>query len=86
MDKIYRGIGKEQSIHVVISEGKIIQLDDGSIWEVYPGDIIKKMLWHETQKVIVLKNDNDIYPYRLKNLFTSDEEVVVARLISESKD
>jgi len=69
--QIYTGLGREHLIMEVKSGGLFIQLDDASRWRM--GDISKTVLWLPSARVVVEKNDSDMYPYRLENLEIKEE-------------
>jgi len=56
----------------VSSDGQIVKLEDGSIWEVDPVDAIDSMLWLPTSDIIVCDG---------KLINTDDNETVSARRI-----
>jgi hypothetical protein len=75
---IYYVTGSEHWIQEISGGGKIIILEDGSIWEVSPIDVIDSALWLPTSNIIVVL-DVGPYPYKLIN--TDDKETVNAKLI-----
>jgi hypothetical protein len=68
--KTYKRVGEKSSILKVNKDGTVVTLSDGSRWTMREGDISKAITWYPTQHIIVMENDSDIYPYRLKNLNT----------------
>jgi len=68
--KTYKRVGEKLSIRKVKEDGTVVTLSDGSRWKMREGDISKAITWYPTQHIIVMENDSDIYPYRLKNLNT----------------
>jgi len=57
--------------------GKIIKLEDGSLWSVEPLDRIDSALWLSLDNITVIEGDDLKYPYKLVN--TDENEVVNAR-------
>lgn len=53
---------------------------DGSRWSINPGDLSKVVCWSPTSRVIVEKNENAVYPYKITNLDTSAPDEVLASL------
>lgn len=80
--KIYLGIGSEHWIRKVINNGKIIILEDGSLWEVSPLDQIISSLWLPTSSIYVVQTNNPFYPYKLIN--TDDDESVQAKYLGQT--
>lgn len=63
------------------SGGRIISLEDGSVWEVSAIDQVDSMLWLPVTNINVVDNaSGGSYPYLLVN--TDDGEKVEARLVS----
>ena len=56
------------------SDGKIIELEDGSLWLVSSIDRIYSSLWLATEEITVLESRGGFYPYKLVN--TDNKEVV----------
>lgn len=77
-EKEYAGVGSGHWISEN-SDGKIIELEDGSNWLVPSIDRIYSSLWLVTDEITVLVNRNDFYPYKLVN--TDSKEVVEAKYI-----
>lgn len=79
-DKVYAGLGGDHWIQKVIDSGKLILLEDGSLWEVSPIDVITSMLWLPVSEITVIENDG-LFPYKLTN--TDDGESVEAKYIGQ---
>jgi len=75
---VYPGVGTSHWIQNVASGGKIIILEDGSVWEVSPIDIIYSAIWLPISNIVVVE-DFGSYPYKLIN--TDDGEKVNARYL-----
>ncbi len=78
--QIYTGATKGHWVSEKIDGGRIIELEDGSLWEISPLDRIDTMLWLVVQNISVIKRDDLLYPYYLLNKSTGD--MVEAKLIS----
>jgi hypothetical protein len=75
---IYPGVGTGHWIQKVADGGKIIILEDGSLWEVSPIDIIYSAIWLPISNIVVVE-DSGPYPYKLIN--TDDGEMVNAKYL-----
>lgn len=80
MSKNYSGLGAEHHIVHVRKSGTVLQLDDGSQWDILPGDSTLAVCWYETQRVVVEESNNDLYTYNLTNLDTSTPDVIKGNL------
>lgn len=79
--KTYFNTGGGHWISKNIDSGKIIKLEDGSLWEISPIDKIHSMLWLPISNITVVESKNPLYPYLLIN--TDDGEKVEAMLVSD---
>jgi len=79
--KVYYGVDSDHWIQKVIDSGKIILLEDGSIWEVSPLDVITSILWLPVSNIYVVESENSLYPYKLIN--TDDGESVEAKYLGQ---
>ncbi len=68
-------------IQKVIDNGKYIILEDKSLWEISPIDVIYTSIWLPITNIIIVGSKNPSYPYYLIN--TDDGEKVEAKLIKE---
>ncbi len=66
-------------IDSVSGNGKIIELEDGSIWEVCPIDQVTTVLWLTASDIVVLEGSNAHFPYKLVN--KDDGETAEARVL-----
>ena len=57
-----------------IGEGDMIQLGDGTLWEIAAYEQMKSKLWREGDRIFITRSRNPIYPFQLTNL-TSQENV-----------
>lgn len=79
-NKVYPGLGNSHWIDKVIDDGKMILLEDGSLWEVSPIDVVTSMIWLPVSDVTVIESDG-IFPYKIIN--TDDGESVEAKYIGQ---
>jgi len=79
--QVYSGVGSGHWVSENIDGGRIIKLEDGSLWEISPIDRIDTMLWLPTEDITVVESDNPLYPYKLIN--TDAGDAVEAKLISD---
>jgi hypothetical protein len=73
--------GSGHWIEVVLDDGNLIKLEDGSLWQVSPLDVIDSALWLPISDITIIEGNDPSYPYKLVN--TDDNEIVNARLIKE---
>ncbi|PWU10700.1 MAG: hypothetical protein C5B50_24955 [Verrucomicrobia bacterium] len=66
-------------IKSVIDHGKILSLENGSLWQISPLDTITTTLWLPVSRIAVIQGDDLQYPYKLIN--TDAHEVVNARFL-----
>ena len=81
----YQGLGTHHSIMKVSKYGETVTLDDLSQWTIRIGDSTKTSLWYPTQRISVIESENDVYPYKLKNLDTFEQQEVEAQLGARSR-
>ncbi|WP_339880290.1 hypothetical protein [Pseudidiomarina gelatinasegens] len=77
---VYPGVGSNHWIQKVSEGGKIIVLEDGSVWEVSPIDVIYSAIWIPTYNIVVIE-DAGPHPYKLIN--TDDGESVNAKYLGQ---
>jgi hypothetical protein len=65
----------------VMDSGRLIRLEDGSVWRVSPIDVIDSMLWLPISNITVIDGDDPSYPHKLVNM--DDNEVVNAKLLQD---
>jgi len=68
-------------IQKVIDNGKYILLEDKSLWEISPIDVIYTSIWLPITNIVIVESKNPSYPYFLIN--TDDGEKVEAKLIKK---
>jgi len=76
----YPGVGSGHWIQAVSAGGKIITLEDGSLWEVSPIDVIYSAIWLPISNIVVVE-DSGPHPYKLIN--TDDGESVNAKYLGQ---
>lgn len=76
----YLGVGSGHWIQTVSSGGKYITLEDRSIWEVSPIDVIYSAIWLPITNIVVIEESGP-YPYKLVN--TDDREAVNAKYLGQ---
>lgn len=79
--QLYVGVGSGHWIGEVMDSGRLVKLEDDSLWEVAPLDRIDTALWLPTTEITVLDGGDPLYPYKLVN--TDDGEVANAKLVSQ---
>ena len=77
----YAGLNAKHWIKKVFDRGKLIQLEDNSLWEISPIDIINSSLWLSVSDVYVTESSNPYYPFKIIN--TDDGETVEAKFVSK---
>lgn len=78
----YRDTEKEHCILSIKNDGLVVSLDDGSVWNISPGDSTKSICWYSTMRVKVEESDSEIYPFILINMNTAGPDRVYASLTS----
>ena len=84
-EKPYARIGETLSILEVMSLGKAIVLSDYSSWRVRWIHKWKAAFWSINQKVVVIENVDEKYPYKLKNADVSFGKEIDAGKITGGK-
>ncbi|MDF2576796.1 MAG: hypothetical protein K0S74_280 [Chlamydiales bacterium] len=72
--------GKIYSIKDVMRNGERLLLEDGSSWEIAPGDRLNVQAWLPKERVKIDRSGDAIYPHKLVNLEHYD--TLSARLLS----
>jgi len=71
----------EASLLRILRHGRELELTDLSRWEIAIGDSTMTIIWTPTARLRVDEVDDDLYPFRITNLDTSQPDVVRARKI-----
>lgn len=78
---VYRGGAKGHWIQKVIERGSMVQLEDGSIWQISPLSKVDAILWLVAEQIVVTRSENPLYPYMLIN--TDGQSNAEVKLISQ---
>ena len=81
ISKNYTGLNQKHWIKKVSDRGKLLQLEDDSLWEISPINIISSALWLPVSNVYVTKSNNPNYEFKILNI--DDGESVEAKFISK---
>jgi hypothetical protein len=73
----YLGVGGGHWIRDVIERGRLLRLEDGSLWKIGPLDYIDSILWMKLDDITVL--EGGFYGYRLLN--EDNAEIVEATFL-----
>lgn len=76
----YAGLKGGHSVGKVDSEGQLVELEDGSRWQVYEGFTFRASAWSCGDMIKVKQNRNPEYPYTLVNIHKNEQ--LEARFIS----
>lgn len=77
--KNYNGSSEGHWIAENIDGGRFIKLEDGSLWEISPLDIVNTCIWLVVSDIAIVESNDPNYPYILIN--TDDVEKASAKLI-----
>jgi hypothetical protein len=77
----YNSVGPGHWISEKIDQGKYIQLEDNSLWEISSLDRYKTSIWLSMDHITVIESENILYPYILVN--TSQGETAEAKFVSK---
>ncbi len=64
----------QQMLIEISDDGETLQLIDGSLWRIWPGDIPTSIIWLPTSTIEVQEISDDLCSHRLTNL-SNDEQV-----------
>jgi hypothetical protein len=62
-----------------MDDGNLVKLEDGSLWQVEPIDVVDSALWLALDNITVIEGDDPGYTYKLIN--TDENEIVNAKKI-----
>lgn len=79
MPEHYLGVGSGDWVQQKIDRGRILILEDGSIWEVFSTDIKDSARWSLLSEITLIKETP--HYYRLTN--TNDGESISARFLGQ---
>jgi hypothetical protein len=78
----YTKIHDEHWLRDKLEEGRIVVLEDESIWEVHPSDRERTKRWLRISTITVKHTEKEGYPYLLSN--STEEEDARANYLGES--
>lgn len=76
---VYVGAGPGHWVSRTLDGGRVVVLEDGSLWEIDVLGRIHTMLWLPVDRITVLDGGSPLYPYRLVD--TSAGDVVEAKYL-----
>lgn len=79
---IYTRIHEEHWLRDKMEEGRIVVLEDESIWEVHPSDRLTTRGWLRISTITVKQSQKEGYPYLLLN--TTEGEQARANYVGSS--
>lgn len=74
----------EYSVLKVSKNGNKVTLNDGSQWEISPGDSTKCCLWYPAQRIQIKKVTGIVYQYQLINRDTFEPDIAECQQTSGS--
>jgi len=75
--KSYAAVGGGHWVRKKIDSGRIILLEDGSLWQINSIDRIDTMLWLPTENIAVLEISGYVGAYRLVNSDAGDDVLAI---------
>lgn len=79
----YSGLGSGHWIRKVSDGGRIIELEDGSLWEVSSVGRVYTMIWLPVTEITVFEAEDPIGDYKYILVNTDDGENVHAKLLGQ---
>ena len=70
----YTGLNTPHSVGRIENDGQLLELEDGSRWQVYEGFTFRTQAWSDGEMINVKLGKNPDYPYTLVN-FHKNEQV-----------
>ena len=77
----YAGAASGHWIKRIVERGKIVELEDGSLWELSSFSRVDAILWLPVEKIVVTGGDMPGYPYKLVN--PDSKSAADAKLLSK---
>jgi hypothetical protein len=77
----YGGVGSGHWISSNDSDGAIITLEDGSMWQINPVDQVDTGLWLPITDVTVIRAKSPVGDYRYELINTEDNETALAKYL-----
>ncbi|MGD8998813.1 MAG: hypothetical protein PVF75_00240 [Granulosicoccaceae bacterium] len=69
----YAGLNTAHQLVGVHDEGAVLELEDGSRWQVYAGFVTISGMWAADEMIRVKTNRNPEYPYTLINVHRNEQ-------------
>lgn len=69
----YTGLNTPHSVGSIENEGLLLELDDGSHWQVYEGFTFRTQAWSVGDMINVKPGKNPDYPYTLVNFHKNEQ-------------
>lgn len=81
--RIYLEVGEKHWIKSKVSDGSIVTLEDGSMWEIHSSDRMYTRLWLKITNIMVLEAKDTVDDYRYLLINTDDGEKVFAKYLGK---
>jgi hypothetical protein len=78
---VYSGVGGGHWISETSSDGGIITLEDGSLWEIYDIDRVDTALWLPITDITVLRSRSPVGEYKYLLINKDDDEKALAKYL-----
>lgn len=75
--KVYGGAGGGHWVRDKVDSGRLVILEDGSLWDINAVDRIDTMLWLPTEEVFVMEEPGMVGAYRLINTDSEDDVMAI---------
>lgn len=69
----YEGINTPHTVTSIGDDGHVLELDDGSRWQIYEGFTFRTNTWKGGEMINVKHNKNPDYPYTLVNIHKNEQ-------------
>ncbi|MGD8514896.1 MAG: hypothetical protein PVF52_04720 [Granulosicoccaceae bacterium] len=69
----YAALSTPHSLAAVHEQGAVLELEDGSRWQVYAGFVPISGMWASDEMIRVKTNRNPEYPYTLINVHRNEQ-------------
>ena len=69
----YAGLKQPHAVGKLENNGQLLELEDGSRWEVYEGFAFRTAGWSAGEMVAVKQSKNAEYPYLLVNIHKNEQ-------------
>lgn len=68
----YPGVNKPHTLVAVAQQGGVVELEDGSRWQIYSGFIARTADWENGDMINVRTIRDEQYPYRIINIHKNE--------------